>query len=400
MNFTNDNNAKRYLELLEIKSSNPDSISLLEIVNTLSEICSIDFLAEHKSFNEGFISAKNRIRNKLVLRYEDFIAGNTQDLNDYLGTNVVPSVALPKKLSIISRTKSQGEWLNWCTQSDLDFFPRTFANFNHVFEYDFSLLGNEPDKIISYDKSVGYITRCITDYRRRYKLPDYDGTIRIGKEGELFDQAERLFQSKKFRQAEQILRQVIQNNPALPGFYLFLSRLLERQGHFQDAINEASNAIHIDQENSYAHILIAELYCKTHKAEKALTHAEQAISLTGTQAPAYIQLAHALSQLNRLDEAIAQIKIAIALDPENPFPISFLADLHLKQRNATDAARIMRTAIAQKPDFPRFHFQLSRALEQSGQIKAARDALKTALEFDKDNEHYQAFMEKLSAHED
>jgi hypothetical protein len=80
-----------------------------------------------------------------VLRYEDFVDGNLQNIIQYLGgLNLNHQVKVSTEVSRVERRKRHGDWRHWFTPEDVAFFRPLLANAMNALGYsgDWELSGD------------------------------------------------------------------------------------------------------------------------------------------------------------------------------------------------------------------------------------------------------------------
>jgi hypothetical protein len=70
------------------------------------------------------------------VRYEDFIVGRLDPLNEYLGFAVENRTTTSPWLDHILRAAGTGDWRHWLTKSDIVFYRPFVARYMKRFEYD------------------------------------------------------------------------------------------------------------------------------------------------------------------------------------------------------------------------------------------------------------------------
>jgi hypothetical protein len=78
-----------------------------------------------------------------ILPYEHMVDGYLSTLNDYLGFETVLDQEVPDKFSRVVRSKAYGNWRNWFTEQDIEFYKDTIGQFiskycPHVDDWDIS----------------------------------------------------------------------------------------------------------------------------------------------------------------------------------------------------------------------------------------------------------------------
>ena len=101
----------------------------------------------------------DRNQNSFIFSYENFILGDFSDLSDYLNLTVNHTGELKVERPEIKRNGKIGEWKNWFTPEDVDFFKPRMEKF--MGRYCYPLDWNLPD-----DQQLNPITSI--DYLKRY----------------------------------------------------------------------------------------------------------------------------------------------------------------------------------------------------------------------------------------
>ena len=71
-----------------------------------------------------------------TVRYEDFIVGQLEGLNDYLGVVVENRTSTSPWLDHILRAAGTGDWRHWLTPADINFYRPHIAGYMKRFDYD------------------------------------------------------------------------------------------------------------------------------------------------------------------------------------------------------------------------------------------------------------------------
>lgn len=100
------------------------------------------------------------------VRYDDFLAGRTEALADYLGVSVAHRVTVPPSLRRVERTKGTGDWRNWFTPEDVAHFRPDLAGVMRTFGFEdaWDLPGTPA---VSPQHGSDYLRRLIDAQRER-----------------------------------------------------------------------------------------------------------------------------------------------------------------------------------------------------------------------------------------
>jgi tetratricopeptide (TPR) repeat protein len=127
----------------------------------------------------------------------------------------------------------------------------------------------------------------------------------------------------KWDDAEREYENMIEKNPNTPGIHFLLGRLLlsrpDADAKFTErAKQEFQMEIEIDPKNAGAHYVLGELASKDGKWEEAVTQYSEAAKLDPAFAEAHLGWGFALVSLKRYQEAIPPLRVAERLTPDNP----------------------------------------------------------------------------------
>lgn len=164
--FDSDENARRYLDLIRLKVEKREPVSVIRIAELFHELSGFDlmyFIGEevrcHKEFTSTYSS------DFLTVRYEDLIAGNRGEIEEYMGFSLEGELSVPKGFERVRRNCRSGDWTEWFLESDREFFAAKWSEYFEVFSF-YSLkdkLNLCPD--ISKNSSWGYVLKMINAFR-------------------------------------------------------------------------------------------------------------------------------------------------------------------------------------------------------------------------------------------
>jgi hypothetical protein len=153
-----------WIEILEKKEKSPQSIAFVELFAEFEKIFKVSFSGE---LNHSIIQSKiyydfiqGPAKNSHRIKYEDFIAGKLQLLEDYLGF----SVSSDRTVDDLERTKRSVTFNNWkkvFTPEDIEFLKPQLSSILEQFGYlDWEL--EECDKLESEHYS-GYVQQLLSN---------------------------------------------------------------------------------------------------------------------------------------------------------------------------------------------------------------------------------------------
>lgn len=105
-----------------------------------------------------------------ILKYEDFVQRNISQLEQYLGIKLSGSSDVSNDLKRVERTKNYGDWKNWFTPDDVEYFKPIFKEYMDYFGYsDWEL---PAEQRISPSHGSTYVLRLVSEARKG-KLSPY-----------------------------------------------------------------------------------------------------------------------------------------------------------------------------------------------------------------------------------
>ena len=95
-----------------------------------------------------------------ILRYEDYVDGKLEAVNKYLKLNLTIADKVPEKRVV--RSRAYGNWKNWFTPEDIDYFRSSYLTYMNQFGYpDTWDLNDVP--VIDPETSSRYVRRLINE---------------------------------------------------------------------------------------------------------------------------------------------------------------------------------------------------------------------------------------------
>ncbi|QJT10626.1 hypothetical protein [Oceanidesulfovibrio marinus] len=137
-----------WIDFLGEKERNPAAISFLRMCEMFDSLFHANFtrsLSKFSSFDLGYLHFCQRLKaHHLLLKYEDFIAGNTKALAAYLNLELSDNrdVGAPYKRTY--RTGAFDNWKRYFTPEDVAFFRR--------YEKEFGMLGYDDWTLTPVDR--------------------------------------------------------------------------------------------------------------------------------------------------------------------------------------------------------------------------------------------------------
>jgi len=236
-------------------------------------------------------------------------------------------------------------------------------------------------------KAIGRIDDAEQALKRSIELSPQKGKLA---------QAAELFIQRKFREAEQIAKQLLQENPRDINAAILLARIaidagcyddaevilrkivqiapsfieawhdlstaLREQDKLMEAVEVLDRAIQLDSNNAASHHLHASALAMTAKPEQAALAYKRAIELNPNVPKAYLGLGHVLKTVGKQEEGIAAYRKAMQLHPnlaEAHYSLSNLKTFRFTDEEIDD----MRYRLEHEPltDQSKVHFAFSLA---------------------------------------
>jgi len=169
-------------------------------------------------------------------------------------------------------------------------------------------------------QAIGALDNAVEEYRLAAQLD------RRNSEG-LYKAADLLFQMKKFKEAENVLNDLIQLTPNYPGAHRYLSKVYQINRQRDQAIEAMKKEVANNPQNAKFKLELAELLMFYEKWEDAVTTITDVTNLPSLKnAPEYLYdkirgyllLSRCYRMLTRPESALAAVSLALDLDPEDP----------------------------------------------------------------------------------
>jgi tetratricopeptide (TPR) repeat protein len=155
--------------------------------------------------------------------------------------------------------------------------------------------------------------------------------------------AEALETQGKWDDAAAEYRQVLKQNPRLPGIHYRLGRILLSKPRTASTVEEArhefATELQIDPTNPGAEYVLGELARQDNNFPEAIAHFQKAAKLDSTFADAYIGLGRSLIAAGRVPEAVAPLETAVKLAPQNDAAHYHLGVAYQRTGHKQEAAR-------------------------------------------------------------
>ena len=165
-----------------------------------------------------------------------------------------------------------------------------------------------------------------------------------------------------YKEAELYYQRAMAVAPENAQLHHKLGTLYQRQGRFQEAIEEFQQALKLDPSYYVSYNNLANCYVRLNHPEKAIELYQKAIALCPNPSDYhfYYQLGLAYLLLNRPKEAKASFLIETALNPDFIEPHLNLGNLYLLEQDFERALEEYQEVLAIAPDNPQAHYNLGQ----------------------------------------
>jgi len=176
-----------------------------------------------------------------------------------------------------------------------------------------------------------------------------------------------------------LIRRAIGLNPNVAEAYNNLGNALKGQGQFDGAIAAFRQALTLNPKLPQAHNNLGSVLKDQGQLDEAIVAYRQAIALNPNLPEAHNNLGNALKDKGQLNEAIAAFHQAIALNPNLPEAHNNLGNALKDKGQLDEAIAARRQAIALRPTYAEAHNNLGNALKDKGQLEEAVAAYRQAI---------------------
>lgn len=168
--FIND-----FIEMLKAKEKNPDKVSILDIVEVMTKHeYFFKSAREYRKDMEKAIALRDKYPDIYLLKFEDYVSGQTAELNEFTGLKLGADVEVSAHVKYNARAKKAGGWRNWFTEADVEHFRPMMLKYMDYFGYEDEWeLSQNPE--VKPEHSSLYIERYVEQLKR---MPNQFGTLR------------------------------------------------------------------------------------------------------------------------------------------------------------------------------------------------------------------------------
>lgn len=128
---------ERALRLTQFKEKNPSDVPFYALFSTSpARIASWKERQKNQLAGVDSFIDEATSRDWYILKYEDFMDGKLDELEDYLGLKISSKDAEDQRFSHVARSKGYGSWRRWFTPEDVEMYGDVFNPFLEKHGYD------------------------------------------------------------------------------------------------------------------------------------------------------------------------------------------------------------------------------------------------------------------------
>jgi tetratricopeptide (TPR) repeat protein len=244
-------------------------------------------------------------------------------------------------------------------------------------------------------------------------------------------------QAGKLTEAEQLYRQVLEQDPNQPDALNLLGVIAQQTGNLKEALGLFDRALSAAPELAAAHynrantlrdagrigdaqaayeaaltcdpgfqdalLNLGVLLYENGQTDDALEHFTTLARLAPGNSNAHYNIGRCHHARNRLNEACSALSQSLALNPQNPDAQFALANVYADMIQYDDAITHIKAALSLKPEWSQAHSVMGITLARAGQFENAITACKKALALEPTKSAFQislGFVYQLAGHEE
>ena len=172
--------------------------------------------------------------------------------------------------------------------------------------------------------------------------------------------------TEKYEEAEELLQEIIDEDPRVLDAYQSMAQLYDLQERFDEAVEVYKQAIPLKPEDPYAYINLAETQIKLGRVEEAEKTALDALDFVEPNAYIYYLLGNVNRMQGRLPESLTYYEKCLEVNPDSAVAYSGLAGAYFELDDLQAAEQNARKALSLDDSVPSMHFTLASIHEAEG----------------------------------
>ncbi|MBX2861319.1 MAG: tetratricopeptide repeat protein [Vampirovibrio sp.] len=193
------------------------------------------------------------------------------------------------------------------------------------------------------------------------------------------------YQLGQATQAIQLIQQALQFAPNHPEPWMNLGNAYQTAGQLDEAIEAYQKALKLSKENLNVLVNLAEAQYKKEAYEAAAGSLQKALRMNRNHPEALNSLGNVLKAQGNIDEAIRRYEKALAANPQYAQPHYNLGLIYHDAEELDQAVNQYQQALTLSPQFADAHAMLAKALKEQGQYEIAQIHYETALKLAPEN---------------
>lgn len=191
--------------------------------------------------------------------------------------------------------------------------------------------------------------------------------------------AGQLYSRGRYKQAENVCRQVIESKPQIADAHSILGVSLSAQGNAKEGIASLKRAIKLAPKIASYRSNLGEIQRQNGQLADAISTLQEAIELDPRNAQAYNNLGIARFDSKNYDEAIEAYSKAIELDPNFAEAHNNLGNAQRRAGRFDQAMDSYQNALAIRERYPEAYNNMGTLLREQGKMDQAEHALRKAV---------------------
>lgn len=177
------------------------------------------------------------------------------------------------------------------------------------------------------------------------------------------------FEEDRYDDGIATLRQLLQQEPNMPGVYMELGRALYRTERYQEALPCYQSAVEKMPDSAAAHYELALTLVKTNEWEPALPEMQKAVHLTSDSAQLHYFLGIVELHLKQVPEATAELESSLKIDPNHFAANLKYGEMLLIEGHPQEALLKLKRAEEVDPSIAEVHKYLADTYHQLGRAE-------------------------------
>ncbi len=191
-------------------------------------------------------------------------------------------------------------------------------------------------------------------------------------------QGMRLFQSRRFKEAEGVFARILNVSPKNIDALQLLGLTVFQLGRPAEAEQFLRKAIRQDKAISKLHYNLGHILEVQGKLKEALSSFRTASKLDPNDEWVLVNLGVVYGKMSRLEEGIATCRKALKVNPSNVAALSNLGQFLWRSEQVGEARKVLERAIEIQPEFPQALGNLGAILLSNGELDLAEKYLRRA----------------------